>query len=460
MLFRSPTDGTSPLQTVTLKNTGNADLHISNTVTGDLTGFSRTDTCSGQTIPKQGTCTYQFSFTPAVAGPRQTTFTISDDATPNTQTITLWGGISGPAIIVKPDLNLTFSTNVNVQASQIVTLINAGSVDVTITDIELKTLGNGFTMGELTSCLRTLTAGPTGLLGASCTFPVMFKLTSASDKGVLNSIVITTEINTIPWLPITINLTGVSVAQAPPQTLIQTGFRRLNSVDSAIDPVDGATGQFYEDELDLSLGGPLNLQFVRYYGSGLSSGGYKSSLGVNWMCNFDVGMALNTNTAQVLLFRGKIVTFSKSGGSWTLLSPADIGYQFAAAGSGYQFMSPASGLTYTFNSAGKLAGIADQKGNVLTVTQGANGPTSISDGLGRTLNLTYNAGALTSVQDQTGRSVSYSYTGANLTASTDALQKTTQYTYATAGTFAGLMTRKQLPAGNIQIGRASCRERV
>ena len=52
------------------------------------------------------------------------------------------------------------------------------------------------------------------------------------------------------------------------------------------------------------------------------------------MSNFDVAMALNANTAQVLLFRGKIVTFTKAGGSWTLASPTDIGYQFAAAGSG------------------------------------------------------------------------------------------------------------------------------
>src|ERR1017187_9284117 len=391
----APSNGTSfPPQTVTLQNTGNADLHISNTVTGDLTGFSRTDTCSGQTIPKQGTCTYQFSFTPAVAGPRQTTFTISDNATPNTQTITLLGGISGPSIIVTAATNpsvsfdgsttsVTFATSVGIQVSTNITLTNAGSVDITIQNVKLALNENGFSLGDLTSCFgRTLNAGPTGQLGGSCTLPVNFNPASAGPFT--DSIAITTS----PSLPITINLTGNTDA-APPQFLPQLPtVSRFSSV-AAIDPVDGGTGQFYEDELDLSLGGPLNLQFVRYYGSGLSSGGYKSSLGVNWMCNFDVGMALNTNTAQVLLFRGKIVTFSKSGGSLTLLSPADIGYQFAATGSGYQFMSPVSGLAYTFNSVGKLASIADQKGNVLTVTQGANGPTSISDGFGRTLTMIY-----------------------------------------------------------------------
>jgi RHS repeat-associated protein len=441
---------------VTLRNIGNADLHITNVSNPDAgTGFRKAnDSCVARTIsPNGGTCTLQFSFTPppAPAQPWQTTdVTIDDDA--GRQTITLLGGISGPAIIVTPGTNITFSTNVNIPVTTNITLTNVGSVDVKIpskiANFTLNALGKGFFIGDLQSCLgKVLSAAPAGQKGDSCTFPVTFNPTSADIFN--NSISITTsdvmDNAFIPPLSITILLTGLTglAPTSPPGTVSGYGL------EGTVDPVDGATGQFYEDELDLSLGGPLNLQFVRYYGSGLSSGGYKSSLGVNWMSNFDVGMTLNNNTAQVLLFRGKTVNFSKAGGSWTLVSPADIGYQFAAAGSGYQFMSPVSSLIYTFNSVGKLASIADLNGNVLTVTQGANGPTSISDGLGRTLTLTYTGGALTGVQDQAGRSVSYSYTGANLTSAIDALKKITQYTYVTAGTLAGLMAKKQLPAGNI-----------
>ena len=457
-MFATGTSGgtTSPVQTVTLKNTGTADLHIYNVqVNGSSTGFSKVnDTCLGQTISGQGgTCSLQFTFNASVVGPSQTTVTITDDATPTTQTITLLGGITGPAIIVTPNTNFTFSANVNQKVSTNITLTNVGSVDIAIQNIKLATNENGFSLGDLTSCFSPAlgAAGNAGQLGGSCTFPVNFDPASAG--SFTNSIVITTN----PSLPVTITLTGAAVAgfTAPPQQFCQAGVcvtmraYRDGSAPAATDPVDGASGQFYEDDLDLSLGGPLNLQFARFYGSGLSSGAFQSSLGVNWMSNFDVTMALNNNTAQVLLFRGKTVNFSNAGGTWTLVSPADIGYQFAAAGSGYQFMSPVSGLVYTFDSSGRLAGIADLKGNALTVTQGPNGPTSISDGLGRTLTLTYSAGNLASVQDQAGRSVSYSYTGVNLTSSTDALKKTTQYTYTTAGPFAGLMTKKQLPVGNI-----------
>jgi hypothetical protein len=313
---------------------------------GDLTGFSKVnDTCLGQTIQAQGTCTLMFTFNASVVGPSQTTVTITDDATPTTQTITLLGGISGPAIVVKPDTNLTFSANVGKQIGTNVTLTNVGSVDVTIQNINLTANANenGFSLGDLTSCFSgALTAGSAGQSGGTCTFPVNF--IPASAGSFTNSIVITTLINTTPWLPITISLHGAAVA-APAAMQLTVSRYALSSVP---DPVDGATGQFYEDDLDLSLGGPLNLQFVRYYGSGLSSGGYQSSLGVNWMSNFDVSLTLNGSTAKVFLFRGKTVTFSKAGGSWTLASPTDIGYQFAAAGPGYQFMSPVSDLHVQF----------------------------------------------------------------------------------------------------------------
>src|ERR1017187_3743679 len=194
----APSNGTSfPPQTVTLQNTGNADLHISNTVTGDLTGFSRTDTCSGQTIPKQGTCTYQFSFTPAVAGPRQTTFTISDNATPNTQTITLLGSISGPSIIVTAATNpsvsfdgstttVTFATSVGIQVGTNITLTNADSVDIPIQNVKLAANENGFSLGDLTSCFSGALKA-----GTSCTFPVNFKPASAGPFT--DSIAITTS---------------------------------------------------------------------------------------------------------------------------------------------------------------------------------------------------------------------------------------------------------------------------
>ena len=469
--------GASPISTVTLTNIGTDDLRISAiSDLNALTGFSRrSENCLGASVGHpSGKCSLDFNFTATAALPYNTaTVTITDNAIPSTQTITLTGGISGAAIFVSgPAVNSTdaflkpcgfcvpLETNINTPVSTTISLTNVGTVDVTIQDIALTKSGTGFAITDKTACFaKLLHASPAaGQAGDSCTFPITFN--PASTGTPTNSITVSTNIPPPSTISIGLNGVAVDAPVVPPHDICQdlapgeicikphVAYTTL-SVAATTDPIDGGTGQLYEEDLDLTLGGPLNLQFVRYYASGLSSGGYKSSFGVNWMSNFDLAMTLNNNTAEVLLFRGKIVTFSKAGGLWTLVSPLHIRYQFATSGSGYQFMSPVSSLVYTFNSVGTLAGIADLKGNVLTVTQGPSGPVTISDGLGRTLTLTYAGSRLAGVQDQAGRSVSYSYTGANLTSATDALKKTTGYTYVTSGSLAGLMTKKQLPAGNI-----------
>ena len=109
------------------------------------------------------------------------------------------------------------------------------------------------------------------------------------------------------------------------------------------------------------------------------------------MHNFDTSLAVSGTSATVTLFRGKTVTFSQSGNTWTLSSNEQRPYQLAAvSGGGYQFLDPRSNLIYSFSSAGcSRTSIQDRNGNTITVTQGANGPTLASDGLGRTLTFTY-----------------------------------------------------------------------
>jgi hypothetical protein len=40
------------------------------------------------------------------------------------------------------------------------------------------------------------------------------------------------------------------------------------------DPIDSATGQFFDNITDLELGGPLDFRFARYYSSALSGAGF------------------------------------------------------------------------------------------------------------------------------------------------------------------------------------------
>jgi RHS repeat-associated protein len=231
-------------------------------------------------------------------------------------------------------------------------------------------------------------------------------------------------------------------------TLVDKGKSKYH-IDSVPDPVDSSSGQFYETESDIELGGPMNLGFRRYYSSQLSNGGASTTLGTNWMSNFDSRAVVSGTNAQVLMFQGTVVSFASAGGVWQLVSPTDVLYQFLQSGTTYQFLDPRSQWVYTFTAAGALATISDRNGNVVTVTQGAVGPTQVSDGLGRTLTFSYTGGPLAKVTDQAARSVTFAYTGSLLTSTTDIYKQTTKYSYTTVGANTGLMTQRQLALGNI-----------
>ncbi|MEP7352678.1 MAG: SBBP repeat-containing protein, partial [Acidobacteriota bacterium] len=217
---------------------------------------------------------------------------------------------------------------------------------------------------------------------------------------------------------------------------------------AAPDPVDGATGAFYDTITDLDLGGSLSVQFKRYYASTLSTGGVLTSLGTNWMSNFDQRIEADSTTAKVLLFGGKIVNFTKSGSSWQLASPLDVQYQLSQGVSSYTFWDPTANLVYTFNSTGGETRVQDRNGNAINVTLGTDGPVSAVDNFGRKFTFTYTGGRLTKIQDQTStRTVSFTYNGNALTSSTDVLGQTTNYSYTTAGALISLMTARQYPLG-------------
>jgi hypothetical protein len=83
-----PVGTTSSAKAVTLTNSGTATLNISSIVaSGD---FSQTNTC-GSSVAAGATCTIKIKFTPTAIGVRTGAVTITDNASPTTQTITLSG---------------------------------------------------------------------------------------------------------------------------------------------------------------------------------------------------------------------------------------------------------------------------------------------------------------------------------------------------------------------------------
>jgi len=134
---------TSAAQTVTLTNTGTGPLTIvSIAASGDFAQTSTGATACPITPPATplaagANCTISVTFTPTATGARTGTLTITDNATPNPQTVPLTGTGTAPV----PDFNLTGPTTVqNVTAGSPLTF------NVTMTPV------NGFTGTVALTC--------------------------------------------------------------------------------------------------------------------------------------------------------------------------------------------------------------------------------------------------------------------------------------------------------------------
>jgi hypothetical protein len=88
------TGSTSPAQSVTVTNNGTAALHVTSvTLTGTNAGdFGKSaDTCSGQAIAVNATCTVSVTFTPTATGARSASLSFADDAPSSPQTVAVSG---------------------------------------------------------------------------------------------------------------------------------------------------------------------------------------------------------------------------------------------------------------------------------------------------------------------------------------------------------------------------------
>jgi hypothetical protein len=159
----------SATQSVTLTNTGNATLTLSNYTVADTRDFMATSTC-GTSLTAGASCAVTIAFTPQSATMLTSTITLTDNAANSPQTVTLSGmGTAVPAPVAGLSASqLTFTANLPaLPATQMVTLSNTGNA--TLTGIAI-TIGGGSTssaFSDTTTCATTLTAGSTCSISVS-----------------------------------------------------------------------------------------------------------------------------------------------------------------------------------------------------------------------------------------------------------------------------------------------------
>jgi hypothetical protein len=174
---------TSPAQTVTLTNSGNAALAISGiSVTGANAGdFAQTNQCPAS-LAANANCAISVTFKPTASGARAAAISIADNATGSPQSVSLagTGASTTPTVTVAP-ASLTFASQTlnTTSAPQSVTVTNTGTSTVTFTSFTI----SGENSGDYQ--LGTGTCNPSGTLaaGANCTVAVTFTPTVAGTRS-------------------------------------------------------------------------------------------------------------------------------------------------------------------------------------------------------------------------------------------------------------------------------------
>jgi hypothetical protein len=163
----------SAAQTITVTSSGNTPVVFGTpAITGDFQIVATTDTCAGQTIAVNATCSVQVVFAPAATGARSGQLTLYADITGGQATVALYGTGTAPASIVLNPLTLTFpSTLVNqTSAAQDITISNTGGNTATLqlpvltgdaSDFSLTANTCGATLAPSTGCTLSVVFNPT-----------------------------------------------------------------------------------------------------------------------------------------------------------------------------------------------------------------------------------------------------------------------------------------------------------
>jgi hypothetical protein len=155
---------TSPGQSVTLTNTGTATLNITSVVaTGD---FAQSNTC-GSSVIVGGSCTITATFTPTAQDIRTGNVTVTDNAMPNQQIISL-SGVGTVVSLSTSQLNFGTQKVGTSSSPATITLKNTGSTMLHLTGIALGGT-NRVDFADRNTC-------QTGIApGSSCKIGIRFK---------------------------------------------------------------------------------------------------------------------------------------------------------------------------------------------------------------------------------------------------------------------------------------------
>jgi RHS repeat-associated protein len=191
---------------------------------------------------------------------------------------------------------------------------------------------------------------------------------------------------------------------------------------TCVHPVDCATGNFFEAQADLAVGGRgVGLNLTRTYNAQAAAAGATGAFGAGWSNSFSDHLVIEKGKATLYQANGSTVSFTEGKGesftppSWS---------QDSMSGStvnGYSVVL-ANQIKYQFEgSTGKLQSVAERNGNQTKLAYNKGGQIeTITDPAGRKITLAYNGeGLIESAKDPMGHTVKYTYEAGNLASVTE-----------------------------------------
>jgi hypothetical protein len=174
LAFGNQTTGTrSATQSITVRNTGNANLNVTNVALGGTNpgDFAQANTCAGATVAPTGTCTLTLSFAPTANGARSAVLSMTDNApaSPHVMNLTGTGLPPTPAVSLTPTaVNFPDQQIGRPSAISTVTVSNSGTGPLTVSAVTFTGTNPGdFTQSN--TCVGASVA-PGGLCTASVTW--------------------------------------------------------------------------------------------------------------------------------------------------------------------------------------------------------------------------------------------------------------------------------------------------
>jgi len=357
--FGSVTDGTNSSQPVTLSNTGNASVTITEaTVTG--AGYSTTGLSLPQTIAAGGNAVFNVVFAPATAGAVNGSVSLTSNAPNSPLVISASGTGTAPA---QPQLsanptsanfgNVTDGTN----SSQTITLSNGGNASVTITQANVT--GAGYSTTGL-SLPKTIAAG------GNATFNIVFAPTTPG--GVNGSISL---VSNAPSSPLAISTSGTGVAASLLLGASPTALAFGNVTDG--------TNSSMNVTLQNNGNANVTISSVSVTGAGMSTSGVGSGLTLTPNQSATLSVTFAPNSAGAV--NGTVTVASDATNSPATVSVSGTGVAQSSNSVGLNWnASTSTGVTGYFVYRGSVSGGPYTKQNATQVATTAYTDASVAAG--------------------------------------------------------------------------------